>query len=123
MKRKNKKMTKRRCEMTNDEFYKLSSLVIREIYDFESEMLDKDSEYLYENAREIYATKFIGDYLIDYDFMKDKDYKLFPKTNVLNFIKTYYLFHHDEVRESDLNDMLLLDNDLKKAVKQNNPEM
>lgn len=109
--------------MTGTEFYKLSSLVVREIYDFESEMLGQDSEYLYENAREIYATKFIGDCLIDYDFMKDKDYKLFPKTNVLNFIKTYYLFHHDEIKESNLNNMLLYDDDLKKAVKQNNPEM
>lgn len=91
--------------MTEKEDFKLTSLILREIDDFEREMLGKDSEYLFENAREIYATKFIGDCLVDYNFLKDKDYNLFPKENVLRSITELYLRFHDEISESDLSDM------------------
>ncbi len=91
--------------MTDKENFKLSSLLLREIDDFEREMLGKDSEYLFENAREIYATKFIGDCLVDYNFLKDKDYNLFPKENVLRHITEFYLRFHDEISESDFKDM------------------
>lgn len=109
--------------MTETENFVLASSVLREMEKFEEEMLDKDSEYLYENAREIYATKFIGDCLADYDFLKDKDYTKFPKRNIVRFVKNYYLLNHDEIRTSDLEDMLKYDNEFEKAVKDKNMEM
>ena len=110
--------------MTDKEIFKLSSLVDRELHNYEEEMLKKDSQYLYENAREIYATKFIGDCLIDYEFLKKIDYNLFPKENVLQFITNFYLVNHDEIRETDLEDMFDFDsNKIKKAIKRKENQM
>ncbi len=110
--------------MTDTEAYRLCSLILKENENFENEMLDKDSEYLFENAREIYATKFIGDCLIDFDFLKDKDYKLFPKENVLRFMTNFYLAHHDEISESDLSDMFdMCETELQEALSKHESEM
>ena len=110
--------------MTEKEIFKLSSLVGRELHEFEEETVKKDSQYLYDNACEIYATKFIGDCLIDYEFLEKLDYNLFPKENILRFITNYYLFNHEEMRESDLEDMFAFESDgIRKALKQRDNQM
>lgn len=110
--------------MDNTEIYKLSSLVLREKDDFEEEMLKKDSVFLFEHAKEIYATKFIADCLVDPEFLQNISYDVFPSKDVLHFITHYYLNNHDEIREADLTDMLeYYGPEIKKAAKRKYAEM
>lgn len=91
--------------MTKNEFLKLSSLIKKEIDDYEKEILSKDKNCLYKNAKEIYATKFISDCFLDFDFMENIEYLSFPKKNILRNIVNFYLENHSEISESDLFDM------------------
>ena len=90
------------------QFNKINNVLERELDKFEYEMVNEKSQYLFDNTREIYAKKFVGDCLTDYEFMKDVDYSLFPKKLILEAITSCYLETHDEMRESDLHDMFTI---------------
>lgn len=101
----NENMLKRRCKMTDKEFTKIKSIVRKEIKSYKEKLLRKDSKYLFKNAREIYATKFISDCLTDEDFMGELDFNTFNHKKLLKPITNCYLKYHSEIRESDLTDM------------------
>lgn len=91
--------------MTDEEFNEVKSIVEKEIKSYEDKILKEDSQYLYNNVREIYATKFISDCLLDENFMLEIDYKPFKHKKLLQPIVDCYLEYHGEIREDDVRDL------------------
>lgn len=92
--------------MKDEQFEKLKEILDKEIIEYKNKIISKPSEYLYDNAREIYATKFIYDYLTDKEIMEDVDFHIFPKRNILKLLTSFYLESHGEIRDDDIADML-----------------